>query len=79
MGGRGLDMCYLPLVSILVNKHPEGGWIHPQRAVRQGCPLALLVFALALDTLAMCMIKAHFDGLLRVFQMTSYPEGIPLL
>ena len=29
--------------SILVNGHPKVGWIHPQRGVRQGCPLALLL------------------------------------
>ena len=40
--------------AVLVNGKLQGGWIHPQRGIRQGCPLAPLLFIQAADTLAVC-------------------------
>ena len=35
--------------SVLVNGRAEGGWIQPQRIVRQECPLGPLLFVLAVN------------------------------
>ena len=65
--------------SILVNRVPEGGRIHRQKGVRQGCPLAPLLFVFTVDALATCTMQACSQGLLKGYQTPSYPDGIPLL
>ena len=65
--------------AILVNGRPQGGWIHPQRDIRQGCPMAPLLFILAADALAVCTLQLCRRGHLAGFQSSSIPGGIPLL
>ena len=64
---------------ILVNGRPQGGWIHPQRGIRQGCPLAPLLFILAADALAVCTLQLCSRGHIAGYQSPSIPGGIPLL
>ena len=65
--------------AILVNGRPQGGWIHPQHGIRQGCPLAPLLFILAADALAVCTLQLCSRGHIAGFQSPSIPGGIPLL
>ena len=65
--------------AVLVNGCPQGGWIHPQRGIRQGCPLALLLFILAADALAVCTMQLCRRGHVAGFQSPGIPGGIPLL
>ena len=55
------------------------GWIHPQRGIRQGCPLAPLLFILAVDALVACTSQVCLRGALTGFQSASLLGGIPLL
>ena len=71
--------CITSHSSMLVNGSPAGGWIHPQRGVKQGCPLTLFLFVLAVDALAKSTRKACDWGLLKGYQTASYPGGIPIL
>ena len=64
---------------VLVNGRPQGGWIHPQRGIRQGYPLAPVLFILAADTLAVCMERLCMRGLLAGFQTIGWPGGVPQL
>ena len=65
--------------AILVNGRPQGGWIHLQRGIRQGCPLAPLLFILAADTLAICTHQLCRRGYLSGFQSSSTQADTPLL
>ena len=68
-----------PTFAVLVNGRPQGGWIHPQRGIRQGCPLAPLLFILAADALAVCTLQLCRSGAFGGFQSSNIPSGIPLL
>ena len=68
-----------PTFVVLVNGRPQGGWIHPQRGIRQGYPLAPLLFILAADALAMCTSQLCSSGAFAGFQSPNIPGGIPLL
>ena len=65
--------------AVLVNSRPQGGWIHPQRGIKQGCPVAPLLFILAVDALAVCTLQVCSRGALIGFQSASLLGGIPLL
>ena len=65
--------------AILVNSRLQGGWIHPQRGIWQGCKLAPLLFILAVDALAVCTSQVCLHGFMTGFQSASLPGGIPLL
>ena len=64
---------------VVMNGRPQGGWIQPHRGVQQGCPLAPLLFILAVDTLAFFTTKLCSQGFLTGYQVASSPGGIPLL
>ena len=77
---RWMKQCVAtPTFATLVNGRPKGGWIHPQRGIRQGCPLAPLLFILAADALAVCTLQMCRRGSLTGFQSPGVPTGIPLL
>ena len=65
--------------SVLLNKRTQGGWFQPQRGIRQGSPLVVPLFILAVDALAICTTSLCSWGYLLEFQTTGTPEGIPLL
>ena len=65
--------------SVQVNGHPEGTWIQPTRGIRQGCPLALLLFVIAVDGHAISTTQACSHSLLRRYQMPTLHACIPLL
>ena len=64
---------------VLINGQTQGGWFQPQRGLRQGCPLAPLLFILAADALAFCTMRLCSHGHLSGFQTAGHPGGIPLL
>ena len=65
--------------SVLLNGRPQGEWIQPQRGVWQGCPLAPLLFILAVDTLTFCITRLCSRGFLSSYQVAGFPRGIPVL
>ena len=55
------------------------GVVSTAKGIRQGYPLAPLLFILAVDPLFICMTRLCSWGYLLGFQMTGTREGIPLL
>ena len=58
---------------------PQRGWIHPQRGIWQGCPLAPLLVILAADALAVCTMQLSRHGSLTGFQSPNIPDSVLLL
>ena len=77
---RWIKQCVTtPIIALLMQGQLQGGWIHPQQGIRQGCPLAPLLFILAADALAVCTMHLSRHGSLTSFQSPSIPDGVPLL
>ena len=64
---------------VLLNGRPTREWIRPQRGIRQGCPLAPMLFVLVENVLYRSVAQACARGSLKGFQIHSQPLGIPLL
>ena len=79
MGEVGQIMRYYDVILRASKRRPQGGWFQPQRGIRQGCPLAPLLFILAADALAICTTRLSSQGYLSGFQTAGSPVGIPLL
>ena len=72
---RWMKLCITTIsFSVLVNGRPQGGRVQPQRGIWQGCPLAPLLFILAVDTLAFCTAKLCSTGLLSGYPVTGFPR-----
>ena len=54
----------------LINGKLCGSWIQPQCGIRQGCPLAPLIFNLAVDNLAWYACKLAEAGLIRGYSLS---------
>jgi hypothetical protein len=65
--------------SPLINGKPCGAWIQPQRGVRQGCPLAPLVFNLAVDGLARYACKLAEVGIIKGYSLSNRRHLAPIL
>ena len=77
---RWVKLCVTTVsYSVFVNGQPQGGWFQPQRGIRHGCPLAPLLFILAIDALAICTMSLCSRGHLSGFRTAGTPEGISLL
>jgi hypothetical protein len=63
----------------LLSSRPCGAWIQPQRGVRQGCPLAPLIFNLAVDTLACFTCKLSAAGLVKGYSLSNSRALAPIL
>ena len=65
-----MEIHYLSLIFSLSERASRGGWIQPQRGVRQGCPLALLLLVLVHES---SMLAGHAQRLPNtVFQRVSH-------
>lgn len=66
--------------SVLVNGSPAGGWVQLQRGVRQGYPLAPMLFVLAVDGLARWTFSACATGIISGFSsVQSSGSIVPML
>ena len=65
--------------SVLINGRAQGGWFQLQRGIREGCPLAPLLFLAAANALAVCTTRLCSQGHLSGFQTKGIVGGVPLL
>ena len=65
---RWVKLCVTTVsYSVFVNGRPQGEWFQPQRGIRHGCPLAPLLFILAVDALAICTMSLCSRAIYRDF------------